>query len=161
MHGASSLLGQADGQESTVLTTDKMPSHFHSFSVDDVDPFVGNITEAEDPFMDLIYEEVIFDVVGGSPSAATSSTGGGDPDTNTQPSLGLNYIIALEGIFPSSSRRLEQINKSDAIGEEQESGGHRRLFGNQPLIGEIALFAGNFAPRGWAFCNGQLLPIFV
>jgi len=28
-----------------------------------------------------------------------------------------------------------------------------------PFIGEIILFGGNFAPRGWAFCNGQLLPI--
>ena len=28
-----------------------------------------------------------------------------------------------------------------------------------PLIGEIKMFAGNFAPRGWAFCDGQLLPI--
>jgi len=26
-------------------------------------------------------------------------------------------------------------------------------------LGEIMLFAGNFAPRFWAFCNGQLLPI--
>lgn len=28
-----------------------------------------------------------------------------------------------------------------------------------PFIGEIRLFAGNFAPRGWALCEGQLLPI--
>ena len=28
-----------------------------------------------------------------------------------------------------------------------------------PLLGEISMFAGNFAPRGWAFCDGQLLPI--
>lgn len=28
-----------------------------------------------------------------------------------------------------------------------------------PFIGQIMLFAGNFAPRGWAFCQGQLLPI--
>jgi microcystin-dependent protein len=28
-----------------------------------------------------------------------------------------------------------------------------------PYIGEIRLFGGNFAPVGWAFCNGQLLPI--
>jgi microcystin-dependent protein len=28
-----------------------------------------------------------------------------------------------------------------------------------PFIGEIAMFAGNFAPRGWAFCNGDLLSI--
>ena len=27
------------------------------------------------------------------------------------------------------------------------------------MIGEIRLFAGNFAPRNWAFCNGQLLSI--
>ena len=26
-------------------------------------------------------------------------------------------------------------------------------------IGEIRIFAGNFAPNGWAFCNGQLVPI--
>lgn len=26
-------------------------------------------------------------------------------------------------------------------------------------IGQIVMFAGNFAPRGWAFCNGQLLSI--
>jgi microcystin-dependent protein len=28
-----------------------------------------------------------------------------------------------------------------------------------PFVGEICMFAGNYAPRGWAFCNGQLLPI--
>ena len=28
-----------------------------------------------------------------------------------------------------------------------------------PFVGEIRLFAGNFAPTGWALCNGQLLPI--
>lgn len=28
-----------------------------------------------------------------------------------------------------------------------------------PYVGEIRLFAGNFAPRGWATCDGQLLPI--
>jgi microcystin-dependent protein len=30
---------------------------------------------------------------------------------------------------------------------------------SQPYIGEIMLFAGNFAPVGWALCNGQLLAI--
>ena len=29
----------------------------------------------------------------------------------------------------------------------------------EPYIGSIVMFAGNFAPRGWAFCAGQLLPI--
>jgi microcystin-dependent protein len=30
---------------------------------------------------------------------------------------------------------------------------------SEPLLGEIKMFAGNFAPRGWALCDGQLLAI--
>ena len=30
---------------------------------------------------------------------------------------------------------------------------------SEPFIAEIRIFPGNFAPRSWAFCNGQLLPI--
>jgi microcystin-dependent protein len=30
---------------------------------------------------------------------------------------------------------------------------------SDPYIGEIRMFGGNFAPAGWAFCDGQLLPI--
>lgn len=30
---------------------------------------------------------------------------------------------------------------------------------SDPFIGEIRMFGGNFAPRGWAFCEGQLLAI--
>jgi microcystin-dependent protein len=30
---------------------------------------------------------------------------------------------------------------------------------SEPFVGEIRMFAGNFAPRGWAFCDGQLLAI--
>src|SRR5258708_37418333 len=29
----------------------------------------------------------------------------------------------------------------------------------QPYVGECRIFAGNFAPAGWMFCEGQLLPI--
>src|ERR1700743_2798080 len=29
----------------------------------------------------------------------------------------------------------------------------------QPYVGEVRMFAGNFAPAGWMFCEGQLLPI--
>lgn len=31
--------------------------------------------------------------------------------------------------------------------------------GSDPFIGEICMFAGNFAPVGWALCNGQILSI--
>lgn len=30
---------------------------------------------------------------------------------------------------------------------------------SEPFLGQITMFGGNFAPRGWAFCNGQLLAI--
>ena len=52
------------------------------------------------------------------------------------PGLGVNYIIALEGAFP-------------AQGPPQVQG---------TMIGEIKIFTGNYAPYGWAFCHGQLLP---
>ncbi|KJZ17564.1 phage tail protein [Loktanella sp. S4079] len=29
----------------------------------------------------------------------------------------------------------------------------------EPILGQVIMFGGNFAPRGWAFCDGQLLPI--
>ncbi|MEO7265124.1 MAG: tail fiber protein [Ferruginibacter sp.] len=51
--------------------------------------------------------------------------------------LGINYIIRTQGNFPT-----------------QGSGANDVAF-----IGEIKLFAGNFAPFNWAFCNGQLLPV--
>ena len=55
-------------------------------------------------------------------------------NTNMQPYLTVNYIIALQGMFPSRSSA-------------------------EPLLGEIFMFAGDFAPRGFAFCDGQLLSI--
>lgn len=32
-------------------------------------------------------------------------------------------------------------------------------YAQDQYLGEIRMFAGNFAPRGWALCDGQLLPI--
>ena len=32
-------------------------------------------------------------------------------------------------------------------------------YADEPFIGEMRWFAGNFAPRGWAFCDGQILQI--
>jgi microcystin-dependent protein len=51
-----------------------------------------------------------------------------------QPYTAINYVIALEGIFPQRN-------------------------GSEPFIGEIYMFAGNFPPRGYALCDGQLLSI--
>lgn len=34
-----------------------------------------------------------------------------------------------------------------------------KAYAEEQMLGEIRMFAGNFAPRGWAFCNGQILSI--
>src|SRR5205807_9101322 len=67
----------------------------------------------------------------------TGTTGGGLPFSNEQPSLTLQPLIATAGIFPS------------------QGGGA----GSAAFIGQIATFAGNFAPHGWEPADGQLLPI--
>ena len=72
-----------------------------------------------------------------SASGVTGSTGANQPFTNTQPSLGLNYVIATSGVF---------------AGPGNATGGHT-------FIGQMGLFAGNFAPTGWAFADGQTLAI--
>jgi microcystin-dependent protein len=51
--------------------------------------------------------------------------------------LGLNYIIAIQGAFPSENSPMAE----------------------GPLIGEIRLFSGNAAPFGWAFCRGQIMAV--
>ncbi len=53
---------------------------------------------------------------------------------NMQPFTVINYCIAVNGIFPSRN-------------------------GAEPFVGEIILFAGNFAPKGYLPCDGRLLAI--
>jgi MYXO-CTERM domain-containing protein len=70
-------------------------------------------------------------------SETTGATGAGEPASTMQPYLGLNYLIATQGVFPS-----------------REGGAP-----SETLVGEIRLFAGNFAPGGFEFADGRLLPI--
>ena len=75
-----------------------------------------------------------------TPANLPPPTGVSQAYSNLQPSQGLNYIIAVQGVYPSH--------------------GPGGSFDNiDPVLGEITLFAGNFAPAGWALCNGQMLPI--
>ena len=66
--------------------------------------------------------------------------GGGLPLDNLQPSIALNYIIAVKGVFPQRD-------------------GSPSGTGQEALVGEVRLFAGDSAPDGWVFAAGQVLPI--
>jgi len=63
--------------------------------------------------------------------------GSGQPINNMQPSLGVSYVIALDGYFPQPG-----------------AGGT-----GGPFVGQVSAFAGNFAPGGYAFADGSVLSI--
>tara|TARA_A100000171_G_scaffold36126_1_gene34790 strand:+ start:2479 stop:3093 length:615 start_codon:yes stop_codon:yes gene_type:complete len=65
--------------------------------------------------------------------------------------IGMNLILATFLLMGAVS-----VDKNDSFsGANSES----KSFSADPLLGEITMFAGNFAPRGWAFCDGRLLAI--
>jgi microcystin-dependent protein len=71
-----------------------------------------------------------------APANTTLNAGGNQPFNNLQPSLALNYLICVDGSYPSPS-----------------------FVTDQPFLGQMILFAGAFAPTGWMFPEGQLLQI--
>ncbi len=59
-------------------------------------------------------------------------------------------------VIAQLSADLEQMNEQLELLQTQAA---ENTVSSEPLIAEIAMFAGNFAPRGWAFCEGQKLSI--
>ncbi len=74
-----------------------------------------------------------------SVAVTSDPAGGGQSHENHQPGLGINYLIATSGEFADR-------NSGSPTGPDR-------------YLGEITMFAGNFAPLGWAFADGQVLPI--
>ena len=69
--------------------------------------------------------------------ASSEATGGGQAHPNMQPSLALHYILRTFGEFPSDS--------GSPTGDT--------------FVAEVRLFAGDFEPDGWVFCDGRLIDI--
>lgn len=108
-------LGEKFGSETNTLTANQLPSHTHTATTTstlkattasgNTNIPTGNVLS--DDGNDRIYAAGPADTNMGQ-SAVTSETtvnpaGGGLPVNNVQPSLGLNHIICLQGIFPSRS----------------------------------------------------------
>jgi len=98
--GGGFILGQTGGAESHTLTQQELPTHIHILNGTSSDGTqaipVGNLlargaTQLYAPPANLAAMN----------AASVTTTGGSQPHTNMQPYLTLNFVIALQGIFPS------------------------------------------------------------
>ena len=104
--------GQRGGNESVKLTKDQIPSHTHGLTNANVQ--VGaegkGSTKTDNPaggFISSIGGGFSTTPgsgnMGGTPNGASDSAGGGASHSNMQPFLAINYIVCLQGIYPSRS----------------------------------------------------------
>jgi microcystin-dependent protein len=99
--GSNYTIGQVGGNESITLTTQQIPSHTHaivcqSATGTQTNP-LGNYLGGSPSALGNAYDPPAKNPHAGLP---LQPSGGSQPHENRQPLLALNYIIALEGIFP-------------------------------------------------------------
>lgn len=98
--GSNYALGEVAGVPSVTLTVGQLPTHNHKVAVLST---AGNQVSPVGQHMSVgthvgnVYGPP---KLGTGPGPTLSNTGGNGPHDNIQPYLALNYIIALEGIFP-------------------------------------------------------------
>lgn len=102
--GNGYFLGQQGGAEGHTLTISQLPAHTHAMRATSA---VGSQDSPVDGYLatsvvDTPYAAANAPVLGGSPSAL-GNIGGSQAHENRPPFLVLNYIIALQGIFPSQN----------------------------------------------------------
>ncbi len=95
-------LGQRGGSETNTLTTQNMPAHNHAATLH----ASGNPADSANPTgarpgMAEAYSAQAASVSLAADAATTANTGGGNAVNNVPPYHCVNFIIALQGIFPS------------------------------------------------------------
>lgn len=104
IHRSSShAQGAAEGSEAVVLTSNQIPIHTHrieaSSAASSLDGPAGNVAADSTAAGVRMYAIPTTPVVMGA--NAVGSAGNGEPHSNIMPYLAVNFIIALEGIYPS------------------------------------------------------------
>lgn len=102
--GPTYQLGLMDGRESVVLTPDQMPPHTHALNATTT---VGQESGNPSPAGNVLAAGIDgLQMYRTSPpsqalnAGSVTPVGGGQPHENRQPFIAMNYIIALEGIYP-------------------------------------------------------------
>ena len=97
------ILGQTGGADSVTLSLSQLAAHSHAALAFGRAGDTNSPSGADwaRPATDTPYGSST--PPGAMSAAATSSAGGGQPHENRQPYLVLNYIIALQGVFPARS----------------------------------------------------------
>jgi microcystin-dependent protein len=93
------VLGETLGHEAVTLSPTQVPPHTHDLVVANV-PSASDRAQGDMLARSQIYSDKTSTTLVLNP-LSISLSGGGQPHDNMQPSLCLNYIIALEGIYPS------------------------------------------------------------
>jgi microcystin-dependent protein len=103
MHqGNGHVLGETAGAETVTLTTDQLPSHSHV-------PQANSAGTATGPAGNVWANSAALQFAPSSSplqpmnAGAVGAAGGGQPHDNTPPFQAVNFVIALEGIFPTRS----------------------------------------------------------
>lgn len=101
--GSGHTLGEAAGSTSVTITQQTMPQHLHFAQAS------NSAANATTPTNTSLFAQGAFEIyrapsaLGLMHSGMISSVGGSQPHTNMMPYLALNFIIALQGIFPSQN----------------------------------------------------------
>lgn len=98
--GAPFFLGQADGFANVALNVQQLPAHQHQLQAST--SATGTTSDPNDAFLSPLNNAYTLpaNLVGIEPSTI-SNVGGGQPHNNMMPYAVLNFVIALQGIYPS------------------------------------------------------------
>jgi microcystin-dependent protein len=98
--GTQITLGERGGEENHTLTSSEMPTHNHPAKGDTASASAssptGNVwaASADNPFSSSAPNTALN-------AASVGAAGGSQPHPNLQPYLAVNFVIALQGIYPS------------------------------------------------------------